>query len=94
LKNDAPSEFIDKAWQKHVFVDKETIDLHAYTFCVLDGLRKAIQRREIFAVPGWQYSDPRTGLLNGLEWEAMRPILCRALSLSAQPEPTLSALSR
>jgi TnpA family transposase len=61
---------------------------------VLDGLRKAIPRREVFAAPGWQYSDPRAGLFSGPEWEAMRPILCRALSLSAKPEPTLSALSR
>jgi TnpA family transposase len=94
LKNDAPSEIVGKAWQKHVFIDKDTIDLHAYAFCVLDGLRKAIPRREIFAMPGWRYSDPRIGLLSGPEWETMRPILCRTLSLSAKPEPTLSALSK
>jgi hypothetical protein len=93
-QNDAPPEVVGKAWQKHVFIDKDTIDLHAYAFCVLDGLRKAIPQREVFATPGWQYSDPRTGLFSGPEWEAMRPILCRALSLSAKPEPTLSALSR
>jgi hypothetical protein len=92
--NDAPSGIVGKAWQRHVFVDKDTVDLYAYAFCVLDGLRKAIPRREVFATPGWQYSDPRTGLFSGPEWEAMRPILCRALSLSAKPDATLSVLSK
>ena len=94
IKKRRSVEIVSKAWQKHVFIDKDTIDLHAYAFCVLDGLRKAIPRREIFATPGWRYSDPRIGLLSGPEWETMRPILCRTLSLSAKPEPTLSALSK
>lgn len=33
------------------------------------------------------------GLLDGAEWEATRPVICRTLGLSAKPEPTLGALA-
>jgi TnpA family transposase len=92
-KNDAPGEVVGKSWQKHVFIDDDRIDLHAYVFCVLEAMRKAIRRREIFAIPSWHYADPRAGLLTGPGWAAIRPIVCRTLSLSTTSEPTLSALS-
>ncbi len=70
-----------------------SVDPRAYTFCVLDGLRKALRRRDVFVSPSWRYADPRAGLLTGPEWEATRPIICRSLGLSADPAPTLAALT-
>ncbi len=90
----APKEVITKAWQRHVFREDESIDLRAYTFCVLDGLRKALRRRDVFVSPSWRYADPRAGLLIGAEWDAARPIICRSLGLSVDPKPALTALSR
>jgi TnpA family transposase len=91
--NDAPREVIRKPWQRHVLREDGSVDFHAYTFCVLDELHTAIRRRDVFVAPSWRYADPRAGLLDGAEWEVTRPIICRTLGLSAQPEPTLSALT-
>jgi hypothetical protein len=85
-KDTPPLEIVGKAWQRHVQLEKGKIDFRAYTFCVLDNLRTALRRHEIFVTPGWRYADPRAGLLDGAEWEATRPIICRTLKLSATPD--------
>ena len=59
---------------------------------MLDQLLIALRRRDAFAKPSWRYADPRANLLGESEWEAMRPIVCRTLGLSAQPQPVLDAL--
>ena len=93
LGNVPPSEIIGKSWQRHVIREDGTLDFHAYTFCVLEELKTALKLRDVFVAPSWRYADPRTGLLDGAEWEATRPIICRTLGLSATPEPTLKALA-
>ena len=89
----APRDVVGKPWQSHVFRDQGAVDLHAYTLCVLDKLHTAIKRRDVFVTPSWRYADPRAGLLQGAEWVATRPIVCRTLGLSVTPEPTLAALA-
>jgi TnpA family transposase len=89
----APPEVVSKAWRRHVLREDGTVDFHAYTFCVLDELHSALRRRDVFVSPSWRYADPRAGLLDGAEWEATRPIICRTLGLSASPKPTLTALA-
>lgn len=91
--DDAPREIVSKAWQRHVLHEDGGIDAHAYTFCALDELQTALRRRDVFVAPSWRYADPRAGLLDGSEWDATRPIICRTLGLSANPEPTLNALA-
>jgi TnpA family transposase len=93
VSDDLPREIINKAWLRHVLREDGSIDFHAYTFCVLERLQTALKRREVFVAPSWRYADPRAGLLDGAEWEATRPIICRTLGLSVNPEPTLSALT-
>ena len=73
--------------------EDDAIDFHAYTFCVLSELRIALRRRDVFVAPSWRYADPRAGLLDSVEWESTRPIICRTLGLSAVPGPTLTALA-
>ncbi|KLB37982.1 Tn3-like element ISXc4 family transposase [Xanthomonas euvesicatoria pv. euvesicatoria] len=92
--HDPPTAIVGKAWQRHVVQDDGRINATAYSFCALDKLRSAIRRRDVFISPSWRYANPRAGLLAGAEWEASRPIVCRSLSLSAQPEATLSELTR
>ncbi len=89
----APQELVTKAWQRHVLREDNSVDLRAYTFCVLDSLRKALRRRDVFVSPSWRYADPRAGLLTGAEWETARPIITRSLGLSVDPSSTLAALS-
>ena len=91
--NAPPSQIVGKSWQCHVLHEDGTFDFHAYTFCVLEELQTALKLRDVFVTPSWRYADPRAGLLNGSEWEATRPIICRTLGLSATPEPTLNALA-
>lgn len=88
-----PQDVVTKPWQRYVLREDGSTDPHAYTFCVLDELRKALHRRDVFVSPSWRYSDPRAGLLTGAEWENMRPIICRSLGLSSDPAPALAALT-
>ncbi len=66
---------------------------------MLDELRTALKRRDVFVARSWRYADPRAGLLDGTEWKSTRPIIwtrpiiCRTLGLSLDPKPTLDALA-
>ena len=91
--DDMPRAIIGKAWKRHVVRDDDTIDLKAYTFCLLDGLKSALHRRDVFVHPSWRYADPRANLIGGVEWEAMRPMVCRTLGLTADPTPTLNGIA-
>ncbi len=92
----APLEVVNKAWQRYVMPDltKKTLDPRAYIFCVLDRLRTALKRRDVFVTPSWRYADPRIGLLSGAEWETARPMICRTLCLSPDPKPILEELTQ
>ncbi|MDD1617099.1 MAG: Tn3 family transposase [Methylococcaceae bacterium] len=89
----APQDVITKPWQRYVLRENGSVDPRAYTFCVLDELRKAIRRRDVFISPSWRYADPRAGLLTGQEWETARPMICRSRGLSVDPTQTLLALT-
>ncbi|MFT8259184.1 MAG: Tn3 family transposase (plasmid) [Candidatus Symbiodolus clandestinus] len=91
--NDAPQAIISKPWQQHVLRGNDSVDFHAYTFCALKELQIALKKRDVFVTPSWRYSDPCSGLIEGSEWEATRPIICRTLGLSATSEPTLNAMA-
>jgi len=91
--SDPPRGVITKQWLRHVLRDDGSVDPRPYMFCVLDSLRKALRRRDVFISPSWRYADPRAGLLTGGEWETARPIICRSLGLSTSPAPTLTAMA-
>jgi len=88
-----PTGIVGKAWQRHVMQGDGRVNATAYVFCTLDKLRIAIRRRDVFITPSWRYADPRASLLAGAEWETARPLVCRSLGLSVQPEATLTALT-
>ncbi|HHM5306967.1 TPA: Tn3 family transposase [Pseudomonas aeruginosa] len=92
-EDDAPQEIVAKAWQKHITREDGSLDMGAYVFCTLDALRTALRRRDVFVSPSWRYADPRLGLLDGAEWLAARPIICRSLGLTIDAKTTLDALS-
>ena len=87
----APSAVVTTAWRRYVYGANDAVDHRAYTFCVLDQLREALRRRDIFVTPSWRCADPRRNLLAGAEWEEARPIMCRTLGYSPRPEPILAA---
>jgi TnpA family transposase len=91
---DPPMAVVNKAWRRHVTREDGGPDTTAYTFCVLDRLHTALRRRDVFVAPSWRYGDPRAGLLTGAEWEAARPIVCRSLALTTDPQPMFAALAQ
>ena len=62
---DAPLAVVSKSWVKLVIGEDDQIDRKAYTFCVLQRLRSALRRRDIFVHKSLRYSDPRAKLLQG-----------------------------
>lgn len=89
----APQDVITRPWQRYALHEDGSVNPRAYTFCVLDELRKALRRRDVFVSPSWRYADPRAGLIAGSEWEVTRPIICRSLGLPAAAAPALAALT-
>ena len=77
-----PVEFIPPGWHARVVVDG-VVDPKAWTLCLIDRMRAALRRRDLFATPSLRYADPRLGLLDGPAWEAARPAVCRSLGVSA-----------
>jgi TnpA family transposase len=88
---DPPLNIISAAWHKDVMGGGK-VDLKAYTFCLLDRLRIALRRRDLFVTPSVRYADPRIGLLEGEAWESARPVTCRSLGLAASADEALAAL--
>ena len=88
---DPPIAIVTRAWRQYVFGNDERIDRKAFVFCVLDRLRSALRRRDLFISPSFRYADTRIGLLSGPAWESARPAVCRSLSHSLSAEETLLA---
>lgn len=89
-----PTAFAPKAWQGQLKTADGSLDMTGYRLCVLDGLRRAIRRRDVFPVRSLRYADPRKGLLSGAAWEAARPAICRTVGVSASADEELGRLSR
>ena len=89
----APLDVIPANWRRHVGKAQNASEQRAYIFCVLDQMRSALRRRDVYVRPSWRYADPRSGLLDGAEWQATRPMICRTLNLPPNPGPILTTLS-
>jgi TnpA family transposase len=89
-----PTAFAPKAWIGQLKSADGSLDLTGYRLCALDGLRRAIRRRDVFPVRSLRYADPRKGLLTGAAWEAARPSVCRTVGVAASADEELGLLSR
>ncbi len=89
-----PMAFAPKAWFGQLKSADGSVDLIGYRLCALDGLRRAIRRRNVFPVRSLRYADPRKGLLTGPAWEAARPSVCRTIGVAALSDEELGMLSR
>jgi hypothetical protein len=93
VMKDAPLAVVSKSWVKLVIGADERIDRKAYTFCVLQRLRSALRRRDIFVEKSLRYGDPRANLLQGAAWEAARAGVCRTLDLALNFDTELVGLT-
>jgi len=95
-RSDVIEAVVTGSWRRFVFtVDPsraggEVVDLRAYVLCVLDGLYRALRRRDVYAVGSVRWGDPRANLLEGAAWEQARPQVLTALRLT---DPVTSHLS-
>jgi hypothetical protein len=87
-----PLEFVPKSWLRRV-IKNDLVDRRAWTLCLVDQLRGAIRRRDIFAAPSLRFADPRIGMLEGAAWEAARPTVCRTPGRTQKVAEEISTLS-
>jgi len=89
-----PIEFVPPGWHARVIANGN-VDPKAWTLCLVDRMRAALRRRDLFATPSLRYADPRLGLLDGAAWESARPAVCRSLGVSASgPEEVARMAAR
>lgn len=87
-----PTEFVPKSWERRV-TRNGVVDRRAWTLCLIDRLRGALRRRDVFAAPSLRFADPRIGLLDGAAWEAARPTVCRTLGKSQNAAEEIGRLT-
>jgi len=93
--HNAPLDWVPGAWRRLVVPRHAPIaDRHAYTLCAVERLQESLRRREVFVPRSERWGDPRVKLLQGAQWDALRPQVCRALGRSEAPEPELHALAQ
>ena len=91
----APLDMVPAAWRRLVLPRHEPApDRRAYTLCTMERLQDSLRRRDVFVSKSERWADPRIKLLQGAQWETVRPQVCRALGRSESPEPELNALAQ
>jgi Tn3 transposase DDE domain len=68
------------------------VDRRAYSFCVLEALVAALQRRDVFVTRSGRFTDPRAQLLSGSAWTAARVDICAGLNLESDPRQALERI--
>lgn len=92
--SDGPTSHVGKHWIALVFRDDGPLDAGAYTLCMLDALRLAIRRRDVFVPDALRWGDPRRLLLDKTSWKRNGASVKRALDLDGGPRRLLARLSR
>ena len=92
------ADVVNGPWKRLVFGhparEDEAVNRHAYAFCVLERFWRGLKRREIYADASTKWRNPQAELLEGIQWEAIRPDALTALSLPADPDALLAEHSR
>lgn len=92
------AEVVNGPWKRLVFGHPVradgSVNRHAYAFCVLERFWRGLKRREIYAGASTKWRNPQAELLEGAQWESIRPDALTALSLPANPDVLLAEHSR
>jgi TnpA family transposase len=87
-------DLVPRLWQRAVFANPALlpgeVDRDAYVLCILEGLHRALRRRDVFASPSNRWSDPRAQLLDGAEWILVRDEVLTSLGLTGGVEAHLA----
>jgi len=91
-----PLSLATGAWTTRVVGPDGVLNRPAFTFLVLERLREALRRRDVYAPVSQRWADPRARLLDGKDWEAARDEVAASLvttsthTASSQSSPTTS----
>ena len=69
---EVPMALATGAWAARVVGPDGSLNRPAYTFLVLERLREALRRRDVYAPVSRRWADPRAQLLSGPAWQAAR----------------------
>lgn len=90
----APLEIVSKAWRRLTEDEDGRIDRRAYTLCAVKKLQESLRRRDVYIPGSERWGDPRAKLLQGQEWESIRPKVCETLGHEKTAKAELSELER
>lgn len=91
---EAPLKGMSPSWRKLILKgENHRIDRCAYTFWTIEQFIEALKRHDIFTDPSERYCDPRAQLLQGEDWESIKPHILRTLGWSSSAQETLQDLA-
>jgi len=91
----APLEGVPRAWRRLGKPPRQAaVDRPAYTLCPLARLQESLRRRDVFVARSERWGNPRIKLLHGVQWDATRSHVCRALNRHESPESELEILAQ
>jgi len=80
-------------WAARVHGPDGLLHRPAFTFLVLERLREALRRRDVYAATSRRWADPRARLLQGQAWEAARAGVATSLGHDLDPHRELAELA-
>ncbi len=98
LPTEIDEGLVPAMWKRAIYANPDVaeggVDRDAYAVCVLEQLHKALRVRDVYAAPSHRWADPRARLLDGENWDQIRPKVLDGLGLAAPVEEHLrSAVS-
>lgn len=91
---DTPQAFIPDSWKQYIYPTKDQISKPHYIMSLMEQLRLAIRRRDMFVKPSLKWTDPRRKLLQGEAWKKIRSAICRGLDRSEKAQDQLALLQK
>jgi TnpA family transposase len=82
-REEVDTSLVSAGWQRLVFTGEggQDVDRDAWVLCVLEQLRAALRRRDVFAEPSVRWADPRAQLLDSPRWDEVRAQALTGLGL-------------
>ncbi len=90
--DEVPLGLATGAWAMRVLGPDGGLNRPAYTFLVLERLREALRRRDVYAPDSRRWGDPRARLLDGKAWQDARDGVAVSLGRDLDPYRELAVL--
>jgi len=91
--DEVPLGLASGPWTGRVLGPNGQLNRPAYTFLVLERLREALRRRDVYAPDSRRWADPRARLLHGQAWRDARAGVAVSLGHDLDPHRELALLT-